>query len=48
MAAATLWAADASSSSATEKIAPIAARYGLELDPSTIAALCRDHGLTFG
>jgi quercetin dioxygenase-like cupin family protein len=31
-----------------EKIAPIAARYGLEIDPSTIPALCADHGLTFG
>lgn len=31
-----------------EKIAPIAARYGLELDPSTIPDLCREHGLTFG
>jgi mannose-6-phosphate isomerase-like protein (cupin superfamily) len=31
-----------------EKIAPIAARYGLEIDPSTIAALCNDHRLTFG
>jgi quercetin dioxygenase-like cupin family protein len=31
-----------------EKIAPIAARYGLEIDPSTIAALCAAHGLTFG
>jgi quercetin dioxygenase-like cupin family protein len=31
-----------------EKIAPIAARYGLEIDPSTIPALCAAHGLTFG
>lgn len=31
-----------------EKIGPIAARYGLELDPSTIPALCAEHGLTFG
>jgi quercetin dioxygenase-like cupin family protein len=31
-----------------EKVAPIAARYGLELDPSTIPTLCADHGLTFG
>jgi mannose-6-phosphate isomerase-like protein (cupin superfamily) len=31
-----------------EKIAPIAARFGLELDPSTIEDLCREHGLTFG
>jgi mannose-6-phosphate isomerase-like protein (cupin superfamily) len=31
-----------------EKIAPIAARYGLELDPSTIPELCREHGLRFG
>lgn len=31
-----------------EKIIPIAARYGLEMDPSTIPALCQEHGLTFG
>ena len=31
-----------------ETIAPIAARYGLEIDPSTIPALCAAHGLTFG
>jgi quercetin dioxygenase-like cupin family protein len=31
-----------------EKIGPIAARYGLELDPSTIVALCSKHGLRFG
>jgi mannose-6-phosphate isomerase-like protein (cupin superfamily) len=31
-----------------EKIGPIAERYGLELDPSTIPALCTKHGLTFG
>jgi quercetin dioxygenase-like cupin family protein len=31
-----------------EKIAPIAARYGLELDPSTIQSLCQEHGLSFG
>ena len=31
-----------------EKIEPIAARYGLEIDPSTIPALCKAHGLTFG
>lgn len=31
-----------------EKIGPIAERYGLELDPSTIPALCAKHGLTFG
>ena len=31
-----------------DKIAPIAARYGLELDPSTIPGLCSEHGLTFG
>jgi quercetin dioxygenase-like cupin family protein len=31
-----------------EKIAPIAARYGLEIDPSTIPALCAAHGLKFG
>jgi mannose-6-phosphate isomerase-like protein (cupin superfamily) len=30
------------------RIAPIAARYGLEIDPSTIPDLCREHGLTFG
>jgi mannose-6-phosphate isomerase-like protein (cupin superfamily) len=30
------------------KIAPIAARYGLELDPSSIPGLCQEHGLTFG
>lgn len=30
------------------KIAPIAARYGLEIDASTIPALCTEHGLTFG
>jgi quercetin dioxygenase-like cupin family protein len=30
------------------KAAPIAKRYGLELDPSTIRALCAEHGLTFG
>jgi mannose-6-phosphate isomerase-like protein (cupin superfamily) len=30
------------------RIAPVAQRYGLELDPSTIGALCAEHGLTFG
>ena len=30
------------------RIAPTARRYGLELDPSTIGALCAEHGLTFG
>ncbi len=30
------------------RIGPIADRYGLELDPSSIPALCREHGLTFG
>jgi quercetin dioxygenase-like cupin family protein len=30
------------------KIAPIAKRYELEIDPSTIPALCAEHGLTFG
>jgi mannose-6-phosphate isomerase-like protein (cupin superfamily) len=29
------------------RIAPIARRYGLELDPTTIPQLCADHGLTF-
>jgi mannose-6-phosphate isomerase-like protein (cupin superfamily) len=31
-----------------EQVAPIAARYGLEVDPSSIATLCAAHGLTFG
>lgn len=31
-----------------ETIGPIAQRYGLEIDASTIPALCADHGLTFG
>ena len=31
-----------------ELIGPIAARYGLELDPSTIPALCAEHGLSLG
>jgi mannose-6-phosphate isomerase-like protein (cupin superfamily) len=31
-----------------ERIAPIAERYGLELDPSSIPALCTEHHLTFG
>ena len=30
------------------KLAPLAARYGLELDPSTIRGLCEDFGLSFG
>jgi quercetin dioxygenase-like cupin family protein len=30
------------------KIAPIAERYGLEIDPSSIGKLCAQHGLTFG
>lgn len=30
-----------------ERIAPIAARYGLEVNPSTIPSLCAAHGLTF-
>lgn len=31
-----------------EKIAPVAARYGLELDPSSIPSLCERFGLRFG
>jgi len=31
-----------------EKIVPIAARYGLEIDPSSIPALCARYGLKFG
>jgi len=31
-----------------ERIGPIAARYGLGIDPSTIPALCAEHGLRFG
>jgi mannose-6-phosphate isomerase-like protein (cupin superfamily) len=31
-----------------QRIRPIAARYGLELDPSSIPALCATHGLRFG
>ena len=31
-----------------EKIAPLAARYGLEMNPTTIPALCKEHGLKFG
>jgi len=31
-----------------EKIGPIAARYGLELDPSSIPSLCERFGLRFG
>jgi quercetin dioxygenase-like cupin family protein len=31
-----------------ELVAPIAARYGLELDPSTIPGLCAEFGLNFG
>jgi len=30
------------------KIGPIARRYGLEIDPSTIAAICAEHSLSFG
>jgi quercetin dioxygenase-like cupin family protein len=30
------------------RIAPIAQRYGLEIDPSRIADICAEHGLTFG
>ncbi len=30
-----------------QKVAPIARRYGLEADPSTIPVLCAEHGLTF-
>jgi quercetin dioxygenase-like cupin family protein len=30
------------------RLAPIAARYGLELDPSSIGPLCERHGLSFG
>jgi mannose-6-phosphate isomerase-like protein (cupin superfamily) len=33
---------------APDKIGPIAARYGLEIDPSTIPGLCEAHGLRFG
>ena len=29
-------------------IAPIAKRFGLEVDPSSIPTLCAQHGLTFG
>lgn len=31
-----------------ERLARIAARYGLELDPSSIPTLCQKHGLVFG
>ena len=31
-----------------EKIAPIAQRYQLELDPSSIPTICAEHGLSFG
>jgi quercetin dioxygenase-like cupin family protein len=31
-----------------ERIAPIARRYGLEIDPSSIPSLCAEHGLSFG
>lgn len=31
-----------------DRIAPVAQRYELEVDPSQIAALCEKHGLTFG
>ena len=30
------------------RIGPVAERYGLELDPSRIAAICQEQGLTFG
>jgi quercetin dioxygenase-like cupin family protein len=30
------------------KIGPVAKRYGLELDPSSIASICAEHGLRFG
>jgi len=30
------------------RIAPLAARFGLDLDPSTIPALCEEFGLRFG
>ena len=33
---------------APEVIAPIAARYGLDTDPSSIPALCAEFGLSFG
>jgi mannose-6-phosphate isomerase-like protein (cupin superfamily) len=31
-----------------QKIGPIAARDGLEIDPSSIPTLCAEHGLSFG
>ena len=31
-----------------ETIAPIAARYGLEMDFASVPALCERHGLRFG
>lgn len=31
-----------------DRIGPIAARYGLEIDPASIPELCAKHGLTFG
>jgi quercetin dioxygenase-like cupin family protein len=31
-----------------EQIAPIAERYGLDIDPSSIPSLCARYGLTFG
>jgi len=31
-----------------EQVAPIAARYGLEVDPTSIPALCAEFGLRFG
>jgi mannose-6-phosphate isomerase-like protein (cupin superfamily) len=31
-----------------DKLGPIAQRYELEVDPSRIAELCAEHGLTFG
>lgn len=31
-----------------EQVAPIARRHALEVDPSTIADICAEHGLTFG
>ena len=31
-----------------EQIGPVAARYGLELDPSSIAGLCEQFGVRFG
>ena len=31
-----------------EQIGPLAARYGLELDPASIPGLCEEFGLRFG